>query len=94
MKKQVRLSTALAVLVIAGNSNALQLGTYSPARASSVSMQSWGGLFDAVTKGARGGGTVGNKNDCGGVLTPKSRVKLGDLSVSPMGECAVCRLSS
>lgn len=83
--------TAVVLLVIAGNSTALQLGTFSPTRGSSVSMQSWGGLFDAVTKGARGG-TVSNKND-GGVITPKSRVKLGDLSVSPMGECAVCHLS-
>ena len=45
---------------------------------------SWRGLLDGVmgrsteSKLKKGGGS--------GVLTPKSRVKLGDLSVSPMGE--------
>lgn len=46
-------------------------------------MQStWKGLLDGVM-----GRTDAQKKDGGsGVLTPKSRVKLGDLSVSPMGE--------
>lgn len=50
---------------------------------SNLNMVSWGGLFDGV---------LGRNSVAGGskkgfdVLTPKSRVKLGDLSVSPMGE--------
>ena len=46
-------------------------------------MQStWKGLLDGVM-----GRTDAQKKDNGsGVLTPKSRVKLGELSVSPMGE--------
>lgn len=53
-------------------------------RSPGVNMSSsWGGLFDAIT--GRAGGADATSKD-GAVLTPKSRVKLGDLSVSPMGE--------
>lgn len=50
---------------------------------SNINMQStWKGLLDGVM-----GRTDAQKKDNGsGVLTPKSRVKLGELSVSPMGE--------
>lgn len=45
---------------------------------------SWRGLLDGVMGRADAGQQKsGKKSD---VLTPKSRVKLGDLSVSPMGE--------
>lgn len=47
------------------------------------SSSSWRGLLDGVM------GRADKQKDGGsgsGVLTPKSRVKLGDLSVSPMGK--------
>lgn len=43
-----------------------------------LSMSSWGGLFDAVT---RFGSSTKTE-----ALTAKSRVELGGLSISPMGE--------
>lgn len=43
-----------------------------------------GGLFDSITK--LGDTNVNAKDSKGAVLSAKSRVKLGDLSVSPMGK--------
>ena len=49
---------------------------------STTTMLTWQGLLDSVM-----GRADANKEGSGsGVLTPKSRVKLGDLSVSPMGK--------
>lgn len=51
----------------------------------------WGGLgelFDSITK--LGNTNVNVENGNGAVLSAKSRVKLGDLSVSPMGEWMPC----
>lgn len=45
-----------------------------------------GGLFDSVTR--LGDANAKRKDDNGAVVTARSRVKLGDLSVSPMGECS------
>lgn len=51
------------------------------ASSSSRLSMSWRGLLDGVM-----GRTDSSSSSSSGVLTPKSRVKLGDLSVSPMGE--------
>lgn len=47
----------------------------------------WGGLFDAVTRLTGTNSTKTKSSD--GVVTAKSRVNLGNLSVSPMGEASV-----
>lgn len=44
----------------------------------------WGDLLGAMNR-ASGGAWAVKRDD--NVLTPKSRVKLGDISVSPMGAC-------
>lgn len=78
---------AVVALVAARGSRALQLSvrpapakTTAAANNNGINM-SWGGLFAGVMGRAATNPKGGND-----VLTPKSRVKLGDLSVSPMGE--------
>lgn len=44
----------------------------------------WGDLLGALGKVSGGAGAVKRDDN---VLTPKSRVELGDISVSPMGAC-------
>lgn len=45
---------------------------------------SWRGLLDGVM--GRADASQQKSSNKSGVITPKSRVKLGDLSVSPMGK--------
>lgn len=55
-------------------------------RRANINMQAtWRGLFDGVM-----GRAEQKEGNGSGILTPKSRVKLGDLSVSPMGKLS-CR---
>lgn len=79
-----RVSLVGLFATLAGQGRALQLHTNRPTAVWSMSQR--GGLFDVFTRLSA--------TDKSGILTPKSRVGLGDLSISPIGEISIAGLGA